>query len=157
MNIEEKTKEKTCAFYASDYHFEMLSLPYINKKLEENNEIIIMTENDLNETINTFMSKINLEKTTKEKILNIDCEDNNLKKIKIIKQNSEKGKKTIIFIKGKEYYIKNVNENIGKWVEKSENLETIDCYDINEIGNNLSTITDKYGKILMTSGEKNIK
>ena len=38
------TKEKICAFYASDYHFEMISLPYISKSMDENKEIIILTE-----------------------------------------------------------------------------------------------------------------
>ena len=32
MNKSKITKEKTCAFYASDYHFEMISLPYIEKR-----------------------------------------------------------------------------------------------------------------------------
>ena len=39
--MSEKTKEKTCAFYASDYHFEMISLPFIEKNLESNKEIIV--------------------------------------------------------------------------------------------------------------------
>ena len=52
MNKNQKTKEKTCAFYASDYHFEMISLPYINKKLDESKEVIVLTENNLKETIN---------------------------------------------------------------------------------------------------------
>ena len=30
MNESQITKEKTCAFYASDYHFEIISLPYKN-------------------------------------------------------------------------------------------------------------------------------
>ena len=51
MNKNQKTKEKTCAFYASDYHFEMISLPYINKKLDESKEVIVLTENNLKETI----------------------------------------------------------------------------------------------------------
>ena len=58
MNKNQKTKEKTCAFYASDYHFEMISLPYINKKLDESKEVIVLTENNLKETIKTLVSKI---------------------------------------------------------------------------------------------------
>ncbi len=47
MNKNQKTKKKkTCAFYASDYHFEMISLPYINKKLDESKEVIVLTENN---------------------------------------------------------------------------------------------------------------
>ena len=51
MSKNQETKEKICAFYASDYHFEMISLPYIERKLEEKNEVIILTENNLEETI----------------------------------------------------------------------------------------------------------
>ena len=54
MNKNQKTKEKTCAFYVSDYHFEMISLPYINKKLDESKEVIVLTENNLKETIKTL-------------------------------------------------------------------------------------------------------
>ena len=30
--MDGNTKEKLCAFFASDYHFEMISLPYIKIK-----------------------------------------------------------------------------------------------------------------------------
>ena len=69
MNKNQKTKEKTCAFYASDYHFEMISLPYINEKLDENKEVIILTENNLRETIKTLISKINLNKEKKSRYI----------------------------------------------------------------------------------------
>ena len=60
--MEILTKEKTCAFYASDYHFEMISLPFIEKNIEENKEIIILTENNLEDTIKTLMKNINFNK-----------------------------------------------------------------------------------------------
>ena len=34
MLKKDKTKEKNCLFFASDYHFEMISLPYINKSIK---------------------------------------------------------------------------------------------------------------------------
>ena len=74
MSKNLKTKEKTCAIYASDYHFEMISLPYIEKNIEENKEIIIFTENNLEETINTLVSKTNLKDDKKKKILRIRLE-----------------------------------------------------------------------------------
>ena len=37
MIKENKREEKLCLFFASDYHFEMISLPYINESLKENN------------------------------------------------------------------------------------------------------------------------
>ncbi len=61
--------KKVCAFYASDYHFEMISLPYINQKIENEDEIIILTENDLEKTIEKLIERINLEEEKKKKIL----------------------------------------------------------------------------------------
>ncbi len=49
MNGIKESKEKICSFYASDYHFEMIILPYIEKNLEKNKKIIILTENNLEE------------------------------------------------------------------------------------------------------------
>lgn len=156
MNKKEETKEKTCAFYASDYHFEMMSLPYISKKIEENKDVIILTENNLEETINTVVSKINLENNKKENILKINWKENHLEKFKKIKENTEKNKDTIIFIKGRENYIKNINENIEKWIENSNRVKVIDCYDMNEIEGNLEEVAAQYKNVLSTKGEKQI-
>ena len=157
MNINQKTKEKTCAFYASDYHFEMISLPYINKKLDESKEVIILTENNLEETIKTLVSKINLNQSKKENILKINWENNDLKKFKQIDKEMKNEKDIVIFVKGKENYIKNINKNIEKWIEKSENVEVIDCYDIEEVSEKLDNIMNQYKTILKTTGKNVIK
>lgn len=156
MNKNQKTKEKLCTFYASDYHFEMISLPYINQKIQENKEIIILTENNLEETIKVLLSKMNFESKRKEKILNINWKNNDLDKFKKIKANIKKEKEIIIFIKGKENYIKNINNNIEKWIGDAKDIKIIDCYDIEEIGEQLDTVMEKYKKVLNTSGEKEI-
>lgn len=155
--MSEKTKEKTCAFYASDYHFEMISLPYINKKLDESKEVIILTENNLEETIKTLVSKINLNQSKKENILKINWENNDLKKFKQIDKEMKNEKDIVIFVKGKENYIKNINKNIEKWIEKSENVEVIDCYDIEEVSEKLDNIMNQYKTILKTTGKNIIK
>ena len=69
MNKNQDTKEKSCVFYVSNYHFEMISLPYISKKLEENKKILILTQENLEETINKLISKINFKEQKKNKIL----------------------------------------------------------------------------------------
>ena len=46
MLKKDKTKEKNCLFFASDYHFEMISLPYINKSIKKIKEVILITKND---------------------------------------------------------------------------------------------------------------
>ena len=153
MKKEENTKEKICAFYASDYHFEMISLPYINKKMEENNDVIILTENDLEETMQTLLSKINLKEEKKEKILKLNWKNNNLEKINKLKEKINEKKNLIIFIKGKESYINYTNRKIGKWIPEKKEVKIVDCYNIEEVGENLEEIVSKYQKILRTAGE----
>ena len=157
MNKNQKTKEKTCAFYASDYHFEMISLPYINKKLDESKEVIVLTENNLKETIKTLVSKINLNEDKKVDILKIDWENNDLNKFKKINEDIKSKKDMVIFVKGKENYIKNINETIEKWTEKSKNVEIIDCYDMEEISQDMDNIMDQYKFTLKTTGKNIIK
>ena len=64
-------EEKICSFFASDYHFEMISLPYIQKSLEDEKEVIIFTENDLSGTINKLISRMNLDKKMEDKIFDV--------------------------------------------------------------------------------------
>lgn len=156
MNNKLETKEKICSFYASDYHFEMIALPYMCKSLEENKDVVILTENNLNETMKTLLSKMNFKDDKKEAILNLDWENNDLKKFKKIKSNIENNHDMVIFIKGKENYIKNANQNLEKWISKTENLKIIDCYDIEEVTDRANDIINGYDKILRTAGEMKI-
>lgn len=156
MNKNQKTKEKICTFYASDYHFEMITLPYINKNMEENKEVIVLTENDLEDTIKTLISKMNLKEEKKNRILNINWSNDDLNKFKSINNNINKQKEMVIFIKGKENYIRNVNKNIEKWIEKSNSIKVVDCYDMEEISEKMDNIIGKYKKILNTKGEKRL-
>lgn len=151
MLQEKKNKEKLCLFFASDYHFEMISLPYINENLKKDKNIIVVTENNLKETVNKLLSNINLTEEEKDKIKRIDWENNDLNKFKQIKKANKENKETIIFVKGKENYINNINKNIENWLNIEE-MKVIDCYDINEVQDNVSDIVVKYGKLLSTSG-----
>lgn len=157
MNKNQKTKEKICTFYASDYHFEMISLPYINKNIEENKEVIVLTENDLEETMKILISKMNLQEEKKDKILNLNWKNDDLNKFKRINNNINEQKAMVIFIKGKENYIRNVNKNIEKWIEKSSNIKVVDCYDVEEVSEKIENIMGEYKKILSTKGEKVVK
>lgn len=157
MSNKLETKEKICLFYASDYHFEMIALPYTCKSLEENKDVIILTENNLNDTMKILLSKMNFKDDKKETILNLDWESNDLKKFKKIKKDIESNKNMVIFIKGKENYIKNANQNLEKWISKMGNLKVIDCYDIEEVTDKANDIINNYDKILKTSGEMDLK
>ena len=151
MVKENKNEEKLCLFFASDYHFEMISLPYINENLKKDRNVIVITENDLKETVNKLLSNINLTEEEKYKIEKIDWENNDLNKFKQIKKANEDKKETVIFIKGKENYINNINKNIDNWIDVND-IKIIDCYDINEVHDDVSVIASQYKKILSTSG-----
>ncbi len=145
------TKEKSCAFYASDYHFEMISLPYISKSMDENKEIIILTENNLKDTVNTLISKMNLKEEKQKKILSLDWNNDDLKKFKEISKKTKEDADMVIFIKGKQNYIKNVNKNIEKWVITDKHVKIIDCYEFFEVEEKIDEIAKEYDKVLGTS------
>lgn len=157
MNKNRNTKEKICAFYTSDYHFEMMSLPYISKRIEKEDEIIILTQNNLEETMQTFLKRTNLKEDKKKQILDINWKNNDLEKIKTIQQKVKQEKDVIIFIKGKEDYIHKINQDIEGWLPKEKYVKIIDCYSIEEIGENLDKVMNQYDKILKTTGEREIQ
>ena len=133
----------------------MISLPYIDKNLSKK-DIIILTENNLEKTIETLISRMNFKEDKKKKIFQIDWKNNDMEKFKKIKEDADNNKEMIIFIKGKENYIKNVNKNIEKWTDKIDNVKIIDCYDMEEISGKMNEIMDNYKILLSTSGEKAI-
>lgn len=152
MNKNLKTKEKSCMFYVSDYHFEMISLPYISKKLEENEKILVLTEEDLENTINKVLEKTNLSENKKKKILEINWNKDDKNKFKKIKE--EENKKIEIFVKGNEEYINKTNQELEKI--ENNNIKIIDCYNIEEINNKIDSIMIKYNSLINTMGEKSV-
>lgn len=157
MNKNKDTKEKICAFYASDYHFEMISLPYIDKEISNKNEVVILTQDNLEETMKTLLEKTNLKEDKKKQILKIGWQNNNLEKFNTIKTKINDEKDRIIFIKGNEKYIHQVNEKIEKCSPKENHIKIIDCYNIEEVGENLDKIMEPYHTILKITGEKEIE
>ena len=147
-NLE--TREKTCVFYTSDYHFELISLPYIYKKIQENKNIAILTENNLEKTIKEILEKINMNKVDKERILNINWKNETKNKIKNIKPED------IIFIKGNKNYIESINKELKENDQNYEYIKIIDCYNIDEIGEKAKEIIQNYDKVLKTTGEYKI-
>ena len=80
------TKEnKMCLFFASDYHFEMITLPYIEKELEKNKEIVVLTDEDLEPTVEVLVSKITIPEEKKEKILSINWKNEDKLKMEYVK------------------------------------------------------------------------
>lgn len=151
MMKENKREEKLCLFFASDYHFEMISLPYINESLKKNENVIIMTENNLDSSVDKVLSRINLNEEEKNKLTKINWKNDDLNKFKELKNANKDGKDTLIFVKGRENYIDNMNKNIQNWTNDTD-IKIVDCYDVNEIQDDVSSIAKKYDRILSTSG-----
>lgn len=144
-----ETKEKVCCFFASDYHFEMIALPYINTNMDNNKNVKIFSQNDLEKTVNTLVSKINLKDDRKEEILNLDwSKKDNLDSVETIDENS------VVFIKGEEDYINRVNQKLKE--NNLDNIKVINCYEIDEVKDHVDNIMEKYDRILNTEGEKQI-
>ena len=156
-NIEKEilNNDKTCCFYASDYHFEMISLPYIKNQLDDNNNVIILTENDLVDSIQKVLHNTNLKEENRKKIFEINWDNNKDDKLKQLHNHNFKNQTTTIFIKGQKEYIKNMNLYLEKNMNLS-NVKIVDCYSIYDINNNVSNITKNYNYVLNTIGKINL-
>ena len=136
MVVQNERKEKTCCFYVSDFHLEMILMPYINEKIDEN--ITIITEEKLKETMKILISKMNLKGEIKDKILNLGWDGE-----KEIKENSN------IIIIGTREYIQSKNNEIENAVS------VLDCYNFEKEKDNMEDILKEYKNTLNTLGKSN--
>ena len=141
MITKEQNLNKYCLFYVSDFHLEMILLPYIKDNLQKS-KITIITEEDLSTSIKILMDKVNLEDTQKEEILNLDWSNNFFK---IEESNFDKN---IIILNGKVKFIKEKNDEIKRMNLK--NVDVIDCYNINKFNVDISEIKKEYDGVLNT-------
>ena len=141
MVLEEKKVKNICNFYVSEYHLEIMLLPYISKKIDNEENITIITEIDLESTLNVVIERINLDKDKKEKIKRIGW---NIQNIENIIPNTN-----VILIGSKKF----INEKVFELKERQvENLEIIACYNYNEVKNDMKEIVSKYDEMLNTLG-----
>lgn len=150
MITKEHKTEKTCLFCVSDYHLEMILLPYIKEKID-NSKFIIFTENNLEESIEILLTKINLEEKDKEKIKDINWKNTDDIKLEQIQKNENE--KVNIIVNGSYNYIKLINNKIKRIVNK--NTEIIDCFHIGDSNVDVSEISQEYKTILNTKKIKN--
>lgn len=141
MIVEDRRIEKVCSFYVSDFHLEMILMPCINKKINNNEEIVINTERNLRETVEILLSKMNLEENNKEKILNLGWNKN--------EQELMREKENIIVI-GTEKYIQKINEEIE--ASNTQKINIINCYNFEDVKDNIEDIIKGHHKSLNTIG-----
>ncbi len=158
--------KKVCGFNISSIHFSMMILPYINKELEQEKNIITILEGNLEKNIRQVLAKITINKEAKEKILNINWKDSDINKNnieKIIKSNLLKKEKLDIIVYGSERYINLANEIINRIINKNiksiegKNIKIIDCYTVNDFKENIREILDNHDVMFNTSGEHKIE
>ena len=65
MITKEHEVKKYCCFYASDFHLEMILLPYIKKNMYKY-KFMIFTEENLSDSMNILLNRTNLNKEEKK-------------------------------------------------------------------------------------------
>ena len=141
MIIENKKIEKICNFYVSDFHLEMILLPYLNEKIQENEPINIISEKNLNQSINELISKVNLDKNMKNNILNLKWNSSDIKNI----QNNS----NVILVGTKDFIEQKTNKLMDMDIE---NLKIIDCYNLQEVEKEIPKIVSTHDKNLNSQG-----
>ena len=151
-NEDVNKRERICSFYVSDYHFEMITLPYIENEIKQNHNIVILTENDLENTIKKVLNNVNFSEEDKNRIFALDWSENDLYKLDSITKNMTRNLKTTVFIKGGKNYVQKMNSYIQEIID-SKNINSIDCYFIDDVQNQVKDIVCQYDGVLNTAGK----
>lgn len=151
-NIEgNKSKGKRlCSFYASDYHFEMISLPYIVQELKNKKQVVILTENNLCNTVQKVLNRINLCEEDKKEIFEIDWDQDNQNKLDKIKTETSKNQSMTVFIKGGKNYVQKMDSYIQENIHPT-NMKIIYSYPVEEVKEEMPNLVSKYQGILKTT------
>lgn len=148
MITKECENKKYCCFYASDFHLEMILLPYIKRNINKD-KFMIFTEENLSESMKILLSRTNLSQNEKKDMLDLDW---NKKKNNSFSE-YDLNNSTII-INGSSEYISNINEKIREI--NPTKVSIIDCYNINDNKLELERIQGNYDDILNSKLGKNV-
>lgn len=135
--------KKYGCFYVSDFHLEMILLPYIKNRLEKSN-FLIFTEDNLLSSMKVLLERTNLNENIKRKILNIKYWNGD-KEYSLL---NRKNKNIEIIINGNEKFKNEINDKIKKI--NFNNISIIDCYDLNKYKGSIQEIAMQYDGILNT-------
>ncbi len=157
--------KKVCGFYVSSVHLVTMLLPYLNKQIEEQIEVIPFLEFDLRKNVETILSKIVLNEKNKEQILDIKWKNTKVQKFtnieSTIKGKLKNEKEAIILVSGSKKYIKIVNEMIEKYFNKYRNnkkyITVINCFEVEEFDDDIRDILYEHEYIINTSGINKIE
>ena len=145
MITKESITIKKCCLYVSDYHLEMILLPYIKQKMNKVNFVII-TENNLEESIKVLLDRINLKEEDKNQIINLNWEKGIKEKIDYIKE-TKSLKRIEVIVKGKNSFINKVNNELFL-LKKDINI--LNCFDISDRSLDIEKIKKEYNEFINT-------
>lgn len=155
--------KKVCSFCVSDLHLVTMLLPYLDKKIKENEKFITISENNLEEQIKLVLSRLTLNSESKNNLLNINWNTKSLCNYEAMAKEIKKACKNTnslsIIVNGSKEYIEVVNSNLNKFFENSKiqnPIKIINCYDITALDDDIKEILKTHDIILNTSGEKEI-
>lgn len=162
---ESNSIKKVCGFYVSSVHLITMLLPYLNKRIEEQIEVIPVLEFDLRKNVETILSKIVLNEKNKKQILSINWKNTKVQKYSNIEGNLKEinrgGKEAIILISGSKRYIKIANDMIEKYLSKNKDYKKcvtiINCFEVEEFDDDIREILDEHEFIINTSGINRIE
>lgn len=133
--------DRVCCFYASREHLMCILLPYINEKLEENQNIVTILEEDIGKETKDLKKIFNFEKENWSKIEEVLKRKENLK-------NSE-FKDSIVIIIGNNSFLEQKNK-----IDEAKIV--INCFEVMQGLDKIEKILEESDKILTTKGLKEI-
>lgn len=148
-----KKINKMCSFYVNEWHLTVMMLPYINSKMQNNEKVTILSEENLENNIETILQKLNINNKVKNEIKNLYWKSTPINMVDTMV--NEVTSKDNIIIVGNEEYIENANKIIDKKIKTGE-INIIDCYEVMQFNNNIDSILKNHEKVINTSGEKTI-
>ena len=144
MGTKELKNNKLCAFCASEYHLEMILLPFIKERIDTENFIII-SQTNLEPSLKTLLKRVNIEDKTKQKIKQLNWKNKNIDNLNIFFEDMEK---INVIINGDLSYIKNANNYLENNTDKK--LTIIDCFHVENINVDIERFSKDYKAILNT-------
>lgn len=139
---------KACNFYVSEWHLFAALLPYLKEELEKKNEIIIISQDNLEKGIKELVKRINIKFEKGNDLNNITWLGKEL-----ILEIREDIKPLNIVIQGTIQFISEVNKYLkANTINLYREVRIIDCYEIYDSNNMLYNILDEHEFVFNTGG-----
>ncbi len=155
MKNKETQIQKVCGFYVNDWHFTTMILPYIRKEIESNKKVITLFQNSIKSNIEEILSKMNLNKTFEERILEINWKQIKQEEIEQTLKLEKENMQMINIVENEDSETRKENMNMTNRL-KEEIKENRQMADILVKGDNefIETINEKIETAMKELGER---